>query len=123
MTNLHNITGKRLSKKEISSYLNSFLEHIKESNCEPYRIYLFGSGARGEMTEQSDLDVVIVYKNQETLKAGKLCYYQLPFLKIPVDAVFVTVEQFKEQSKKGGVCWMCEKEGRIIYEEESQSHG
>jgi len=52
------------------------------------RAYLFGSFARGQQTEESDLDVVIELSRPLGFKRGRICLEIEGRLGMPVDLVF-----------------------------------
>jgi predicted nucleotidyltransferase len=113
---LKRLLAKKLSHNDVSRLVNAELKRIKD-NCQANRVYLFGSAARGEMTDQSDLDLLVVCPDETTLKNSKERYYKSRQGNVwPVDIVFVTEAEYAQRSKIGGVCWMCESEGRLIFQ-------
>jgi uncharacterized protein len=84
----------------------------------PERIYLFGSRARGDATEDSDYDIMVVVRERTgpghhtELRA----FQALPGLGVPKDVVVMTADRFN---------WLCEaaaslpatveREGRLLY--------
>ena len=84
--------------------------------CDPETIFLFGSAARGEMTDASDLDLLVVLKDDADFKTIKRQYYcRKKSHMFPVDIIFMSMSDFVEKSKIGGVAMICQKEGRILY--------
>jgi predicted nucleotidyltransferase len=82
-------------------------------------VYLFGSAARNEMTDCSDLDFLIVLFDHQNRKDTKKQYYRGTQMRvIPVDAIFVTLAEFQTRSHVGGVCMVCKEEGRLVFESE-----
>ncbi len=86
------------------------------SLCEPQSLVLFGSAARGEMTEASDLDLALIFPNQIILEtARKNLYISPPTGQLwPMDLLFYTLEEFKQRVNQGGVCELIRKEGRLL---------
>jgi predicted nucleotidyltransferase len=86
--------------------------------AKPERIILFGSGATGPMTRDSDLDLLIIehdFKNQreESTRLRKA----LGDLGIPVDVFAMTPERFEEtKGVIGGLAYPANKYGKVIYE-------
>lgn len=86
----------------------------------PLKIILFGSASRNEMTDGSDVDLIVIYPNGENLRD-----IQLNLAKNrdkddwPHDLILKTVAEFDlSVSKGGGACWLASREGRILYDKE-----
>lgn len=108
------LLAKPLPQKQVDQLVNTEIIRIK-SACNPSRIYLVGSAARGEMTDQSDLDFLVIFKDDAALKDGKKNYYQARVGDLwPVDVVFMTLSAYMEKSKIGGISMVCEKEGKLL---------
>jgi len=86
--------------------------------AKPERIILFGSGATGLMTHDSDLDLLVIerdFKSQrdESTRLRKA----LGDLGIPVDVFAMTPERFEEtKGVIGGLAYPANKYGKVIYE-------
>ena len=86
--------------------------------AKPERIILFGSGATGLMTRDSDLDLLVIerdFKSQrdESTRLRKA----LGDLGIPVDVFAMTPERFEEtKGVIGGLAYPANKYGKVIYE-------
>ncbi len=89
----------------------------KKYNVEIEKIILFGSRARGDFSEYSDYDILIVTK--EKIEKEKLTKFEcelhsllVEFLNLPVDLIIVDKEYYNENVKyKGFVYYWAEKEG------------
>ncbi len=83
----------------------------------PERVYLFGSAARGEADELSDLDVVVIKRTatpffDRLLEVAKL----LPLEIGAVDVLVYTPEEFARMLAEGNAfAEMIAEEGRLIY--------
>ncbi|MCA2961081.1 MAG: nucleotidyltransferase domain-containing protein [Silvanigrellales bacterium] len=109
------LLAKRLERAFVESLVKLELARIVD-NVHPTLVYLFGSAARGEMTDASDLDFLVVVPNDAPMKALKRRYYESPGeRKIPVDVIFVTETDFDTRSRVGGICMVCVDEGRIVH--------
>jgi predicted nucleotidyltransferase len=81
------------------------------------RIILFGSAATGEMTRDSDIDLLVIEDEvvdpwEETLRVRKA----LMGLKIPFDIVMISRNRFEESKEiVGGIAYPAHKYGRVIY--------
>lgn len=82
------------------------------------RIILFGSGARGESDEYSDLDIIVIKETdkrflERIVEAARLIRPELH----PIDIFVYTPEEFKEMKKENPFIRQALKEGKVIYEE------
>jgi len=84
----------------------------------PKRIIMFGSRARGEAGEDSDLDVMVVEEGvsdraREMVRLNRL----LRSLDIPVDLLVVSAEKFNYWcDTPGNVYFEAATEGKVLYE-------
>lgn len=90
------------------------------AHSHPERIYLFGSAARGDVREGSDLDLLVVMELNEDerpyRKAAELHMLFRGWL-VPLDIIVRTPEQFERgQRLPGFVERTAVREGRLIYE-------
>lgn len=86
--------------------------------AKPERIILFGSGATGLMTRDSDLDLLIIERDFRSQRDESARLRQaLGDLGIPVDVFAMTLERFEEtKGVIGGLAYPANKYGRVIYE-------
>ena len=88
------------------------------SIARPERIILFGSAASGEMTADSDLDLLVIEREftsqrQENLRLRSA----LADLGVPVDIFAMTPERFAETKEVfGGLAYPANKYGKVVYE-------
>ena len=82
----------------------------------PEKIILFGSAARGDMTERSDIDVLVIVRDVHRRKlAGEICV-SLIGVGQPVDVVVITPEDIETYG--GSPALIVEpalREGRVVY--------
>jgi predicted nucleotidyltransferase len=92
---------------------------IITSKTSPERIVLFGSYARGDNTENSDIDILIIIKNliNERKITGSLYRALLDEnITIPVDFLAIDYEKYnKLKDKIGYIYKTIEREGKVIY--------
>jgi predicted nucleotidyltransferase len=88
------------------------------SVCQPDKIIVFGSAAAGTMTEDSDIDLLIVDPDPRDQRQTYLRIRNaLRGMGHPFDIVFIGTQWF-EQSKNviGGIANPAERHGKVIYE-------
>jgi predicted nucleotidyltransferase len=110
------LTARALSPDEVSALVQKKKDWILGA-CSPACIILFGSAAAGEMTEASDIDLILIFSNLEEMKKSQaLLWKSLPADDWPADIIFHTVSSFRDSCNKGGdASWIASREGRIIY--------
>ncbi|GAG25699.1 unnamed protein product [marine sediment metagenome] len=84
----------------------------------PSRVILFGSAAAGEMTRDSDIDLLVVEDEPgHTRKRSVEVRDALGSVGYPIDVFVITTERF-ERTKNviGGIAYPANKYGRAIYE-------
>jgi len=83
----------------------------------PERVYLFGSAARGEADELSDLDVVVVKRTATPfLERLREIARLLPVELGAVDVLVYTPEEFASMQQEGNAfAELIIEEGRLIY--------
>jgi predicted nucleotidyltransferase len=89
------------------------------SECNPKWVYLIGSASRGEMTDASDLDFVVILHDLDAKKEIKKRFYSSVFERtVPVDVLFFFESEYVSKSKVGGICMICSEEGKLLYYDE-----
>lgn len=68
--------------------------------------YLFGSAVYGNFTADSDLDFIVVARDQAAIKQLQKEVYTRRFTDIAIDWIFKTKESFDERKNFGGVCFV-----------------
>jgi predicted nucleotidyltransferase len=84
----------------------------------PDRIILFGSAAAGQMTRDSDIDLLVLEPAPESrLKESLKIRRALAELDYPFDVIVMRTERFEETKRViGGLAFPANKYGRVIYE-------
>ena len=84
----------------------------------PERIILFGSAATGQMTEDSDLDLVVVEPEPaDTRDRSVRIRRALGDVRYPVDVIVMSSARFEETKNLiGGIAYPARKYGRVLYE-------
>jgi predicted nucleotidyltransferase len=90
---------------------------------EPERLYLFGSWARGEEDELSDVDMVVIKKTDTPfLERLREVAHLLPRDVGGVDILVYTPDEFISMEREGNAfVEMILEEGHLIYENEAKS--
>ena len=84
---------------------------------QPLRIILFGSAARGEMSVDSDLDVlVVVPEGVHRRKTAQTLYQHISGLKVPFDILVATPSDLEKHKDNIGLVYHAALgEGREVY--------
>jgi predicted nucleotidyltransferase len=100
--------------------LPRILDALRDYDAE--RIYLFGSVARGEADDLSDVDLVIIKRTtQPWLDRLREVARLLPTDVGGVDALVYTPEEFARMLDEGNAfAEMIAEEGRVLYERQAQ---
>ena len=89
------------------------------SRYSPQKIILFGSYARGDNTEKSDIDILIVIKNLENERQVTGALYKALLhedISIPVDFLAIDYDKYNELKNKIGYIYKTiDMEGKILY--------
>jgi predicted nucleotidyltransferase len=99
------------------STIHKAVEFLKKA-ANPVKIILFGSYARGDVTEASDLDFLVIEKE---VKARRMEMVRLSDvlrpLRIPVDVLVASEKVFNEWADTpGAVLYEAAREGKVLYE-------
>lgn len=105
--------------------LAEILERLK--SYDPDKVILFGSGARGEVNEESDLDLLIIKKTeapplQRMREATRMCRGDVPATTIGIDCLVYTPSEIQDRLELGDP-FVTEimAQGRVVYEREQSA--
>lgn len=110
-----------LSEAEQNEVLENKLRWLLDA-CEaeaslPLRILVFGSAARGELREDSDVDIALVFADEQTMGKARKAVARSPRTDLwPVDLLYFTQKEFRTRAEIGGVCMLIRDEGRVLWE-------
>ena len=97
--------------------ITKIANRIKEI-CSPVKIILFGSAARGEIHENSDLDFLVIVSNgTHRRKTAQMIYKNIIDIGFAADVIVVTeedVENYKDLD--GTIIKPALTEGNLIYD-------
>jgi predicted nucleotidyltransferase len=84
----------------------------------PDRIILFGSAATGQMTDDSDIDLLVVEPEPANPRDRSVRIRRaLGDVQYPVDVIVMSSERFEETKNIiGGIAYPAQKYGRVLYE-------
>ncbi|MCX6631314.1 MAG: nucleotidyltransferase domain-containing protein [Candidatus Solibacter sp.] len=84
----------------------------------PERIILFGSAATGQMTEDSDLDLLVVEPEPTNTRDRSVRIRRaLGDVRYPVDVIVMSSARFEETKNLiGGIAYPARKYGWVLYE-------
>lgn len=89
---------------------------LQISRLQPLKIYLFGSAASGRATDQSDLDFLLVFSDQNRLRSAQKKLRSIyPVCDIPVDLVWMIKSDFDRKSSIGGIAMEAHDFGILVY--------
>lgn len=111
--------GKKLSVEQIDTIVNAKMSWILNS-CSPLKIIIFGSAATYEMTDASDVDIIVIlgFGEDRNLVSQALNRTRL-MDDWPHDLFLYSNDAFEASCRKGGgICWVARQEGKIIYSKE-----
>ena len=88
------------------------------SVAKPDKIILFGSAATGQMTRDSDIDLLIVESSIPDRRAEYVRVRKaLRDMDYPFDILFITTQWYEESKDViGGIAYPATKHGKVIYE-------
>ena len=88
------------------------------SVTQPERIILFGSASTGQMTKDSDIDLLVLENELHDYRREQLRIRKaLGDLGHPFDVIVMPTESFEETKNViGGIAYPANKYGRVVYE-------
>jgi len=91
--------------------------------AEPRRIILFGSAATGQMTKDSDIDLLVLESAPgDTREESVRIRQAVRGLGHPFDIIVMAVERFEESKDVvGGTAYPANKYGEVIYSHEGKA--
>ena len=89
------------------------IEQLKKTK--PQAIILFGSAARGEMTEDSDLDILVIKKTKKSFTDRMRDMRSMIRTSTPLDIIVLTPQEAKSLPKKNSFFAQILEEGKLLY--------
>lgn len=92
------------------------------TNLNPKLIYLFGSAAKREIQEGSDLDLCVIFDSVEELKHAQKKLRQIsPMSAFSVDLIFYDQATFDQKKLLGGLCMIVSEKGQLLFERDASA--
>ena len=112
-------SGRR-HERVVSPLLGPFIERIVAA-VQPQRIILFGSAARGQMREDSDIDLLVVKAGDyHHIELAQQIYAALGPRSVPVDITVVTPEEVERyRDEPALVLYAALREGKVVFDAEA----
>lgn len=105
---------KKIRFEDVRQEVEPAIEKIRAA-INPEAIYLFGSLARDEFTDQSDIDLLIVMNQPSQIKLARQKVAKLrPLSRFPMDIIWMSADDFNRKSQTGGVAQIVKEEGRLM---------
>ncbi len=100
-----------------ASMISIMVERIVE-RFQPIRIFLFGSQARGNTTESSDIDLLVIMNNVENKRQAAIdMRILLKDLPVSKDIIVSTSDEIERlRHVVGTIAYAALHEGKIVYE-------
>jgi predicted nucleotidyltransferase len=111
----------RVPKPDLSPQRATVVDEVIRrivATVQPQRILLFGSAARGQTNEDSDLDFLVIMRGPVHRRAlAQEIYRNLHGILTPVDVVVATEQDVQEHGQAiGSILRPALREGQVIYE-------
>lgn len=104
-----------MTKAQIEAEIKSITEQIVKK-YKPEKIILFGSAARGEFGEDSDLDFFVVKDDPQDLHDRIVTLYRLVEKDLPADFLVYTPQELEKRLALGDpFIHSIIKEGRVLH--------
>lgn len=103
----------------VSEQLLTEMVRVIVREADPERVYLFGSQARAEATEDSDVDLLVVTReaDDDERRQGDRIRRALAHFPVSKDIILYGVEEFEwRRTGRNNVVARAVREGRLLYE-------
>lgn len=102
---------------QVAKIANEVTRRILQT-VQPQRVLLFGSSVRGELTKDSDLDVLVIVRGPvHRRQIEQSIYANLRGVHFPVDVIVATEEDIEKYGDRVGTIYRpALREGKVLYE-------
>jgi predicted nucleotidyltransferase len=112
---LAHLTRKPLETSEQTILMQRAKDFVL-SVANPFAIVVFGSAARNEMTDFSDLDLAVIFQtiDEVNLARNQGIFKLSANLGWPCDLLLYDLATFRSRSEVGGVCQVIREDGLLL---------
>ena len=112
------LLSRKIDFSTIENELNFIVSKLVET-IQPEKVILFGSAARNELYDCSDIDFILIFENELKFKEQRKKFYKNKIkFSIPIDLIWTTQTVFDLKKDIGGVFFDAHREGKILYAKE-----
>ena len=110
------VTRQKLDPQKVNEEASCVAQKIVGA-VDPLAIFLFGSAGEGKATDQSDLDFLIVVKDEARQREAQRNLSRLMPLSatFAVDLIWVSESEFNRKKEIGGVCLIAWEDGKLLF--------
>lgn len=113
------VTRKSVNAAQVHKALETLVYAISQVS-EVKSVFLFGSATSGKMTDQSDIDLLLVVERPAEIRSAQKQLRNIQRLtNFAVDLVWVDLIEFERKKVLGGVCLIAFEDGRCLFSRES----
>lgn len=117
-TMLNKLIANHIPRSEFTSTLHRIVEDILSVST-PLRVILFGSLARDQFKEGSDIDLAIIFSDcADPNFERRNIHRNRTELSVPIEFLVFRESEFESRLKSGGVCQIIADEGEVLFERE-----
>ena len=104
-----------LSEEDTKALIAAKLAWVLKG-CEPGEVWVFGSAARAELTESSDIDLALIFESLEEMRAARRTLARTARCdNWPDDILYYTRSDFAGQAQAESAAMTIRIEGRRLY--------
>ena len=107
---------------KVSTCISALLRSLKPEQTKIEKIILFGSAARGDFSQTSDLDIAIIEDTEERFVRRAEKHYRKISVPCALDLLVYTPAEFKRMKAEGSpFIHRIVREGRVLYEKKPKA--
>lgn len=119
------VPGRTISDQETDAILRVkrdwILRRCADAALQPLQIVAFGSAAKGRLREDSDIDIAVIFADDDEVSRGKRAVTESPREDLwPMDLLFYARKDFEQRANRGGVCSIIRAEGTVLFDRQGE---